>query len=475
MSRVSAITEGRESSAGGRLPTPATRLSALDASFLEVESPAAHMHVGWVARFGRRPGRRSPTFAALQEHIAGRLPVAPRYRQRLVSVPWAVHDPLWIDDPEFRIERHVLAAGSSDVREVTDDVMSRPLARDRALWEMWIADDVEGDGFSLVGKAHHCMVDGLAAVELGMLLLDPVRDVAPRTPDPWRADPAPAPAGLLGNAVIDRVGEQVRMVGDLLRLSRSPRRLLSLPSGAIRLGRALTHSLLPVARPSALNTPSSAARHLATVRRPLEDLKRIKAHHRTTVNDVMLAAVAGGLRGFLAERGDATDSLKAMVPVSVRTEAAREELGNRIAFMFTELPCAEPDPLARLMAIHRATAQSKSTGEPEGSDIALRGLGHAPHTLQRLASHLVASPRSFNLVVSNIPGPPQALYMLGCELEAVYPIVPLAEGHALSIGMTTIHGQACFGLYADHQALPDVDRLAHHLDAALDELVDLSP
>jgi hypothetical protein len=139
------------------------------------------MHVGWVARFGRRPGRRSPTFAALREHIAGRLPVAPRYRQRLVSVPWAVHDPLWIDDPEFRIERHVLAAGSSDVREVTDDVMSRPLARDRALWEMWIADDVEGDGFSLVGKAHHCMVDGLAAVELGMLLLDPVRDVAPRT------------------------------------------------------------------------------------------------------------------------------------------------------------------------------------------------------------------------------------------------------------------------------------------------------
>jgi hypothetical protein len=164
-----------------------------------------------------------------------------------------------------------------------------------------------------------------------------------------------------------------------------------------------------------------------------------------------------------------------MVPVSVRTEAARGELGNRIAFMFTELPCAEPDPLARLMAIHRATAQSKSTGEPEGSDIALRGLGHAPHTLQRLASHLVASPRSFNLVVSNIPGPPQALYMLGCELEAVYPIVPLAEGHALSIGMTTIHGQACFGLYADQQGLPDVDRLAHHLDAALDELVDLTP
>jgi diacylglycerol O-acyltransferase / wax synthase len=353
-------------------------------------------------------------------------------------------------------------------------VMSRPLARDRALWEMWIADDVDGDGFSLVGKAHHCMVDGLAAVELGMLLLDPVRDVAPRTPDDWRADPAPGSAGLLGNAVLDRVGEQLGMVGDVLRLSGSPRRLLALPKGAIRLGRALTHSLLPVARPSALNTPSSAARHLATVRRPLADLKRIKTRHGTTVNDVMLAAVAGGLRGFLAERGDATDSLKAMVPVSVRTEAARGELGNRIAFMFTELPCAEPDALARLTAINRETAQSKSAGEPEGSDIALRGLGHAPHAFQRLASHVVASPRAFNLVVSNIPGPPQALYMLGCELRTVYPVVPLAEGHALSIGMTTIHGQACFGLHADQEALPDVDRLADHLDAALDELLQLS-
>jgi WS/DGAT/MGAT family acyltransferase len=318
------------------------------------------------------------------------------------------------------------------------------------------------------------MVDGMAALELGMLLLDPVRDVAPRGHDEWRADAAPAPAGVLGNAVLDRVGEQLRMVRDVLRLSRSPRRLLRLPEGALHLGRALTHSLLPVARPSALNAPSSAGRHLATVRRPLQDLRRIKARHRTTVNDVMLGAVAGGLRGFLAERGDATESLKAMVPVSVRSEAARGELGNRIAFMFTELPCAEPDALARLTAINRETRQSKSSGEPEGSDIALRGLGLAPHTVQRLASHLVASPRAFNLVVSNIPGPPTALYMLGCELEAVYPIVPLAEGHALSIGMTTIQEQACFGLYADREALPDVDRLAHHLDAALDELLDLS-
>jgi diacylglycerol O-acyltransferase / wax synthase len=453
---------------------PTTRLSSLDASFLEVESPAAHMHVGWVARFGRRPGRRSPTFAALREHIGGRLPVAPRYRQRLISVPWGVHDPIWIDDPDFRIERHVMAGASSDVSAVTDEVMSRPLARDRALWEMWIADDVEGEGFTLVGKAHHCMVDGLAAVELGMLLLDPVRDVAPRNTDDLAADRVPGSAGLLGNAVLDRVGEQLKMVSGLLRLSGSPRRLLTLPAGALRMGRSLAHSVLPVARRSTLNAPSSAARHLATVGRPLADLKQIKAHHGTTVNDVMLAAVAGGLRGFLAERGDTTENLKAMVPVSVRPEAAREELGNRISFMFIELPCAEPDPLARLVAINTATARSKSRGEPEGSDTALRGLSHAPHTLQRLASHLVASPRAFNLVVSNIPGPAQPLYMLGCELEAVYPVVPLAEGHALSIGMTTIQGQACFGLYADRETLPDVDRLADHLDTAVEELLDLS-
>jgi diacylglycerol O-acyltransferase / wax synthase len=449
---------------------PSTRLSALDASFLAVETPAAHMHVGWVARFAGRDGR-APGFEELREHIAGRLCAAPRYRQRLVSVPLGVHDPVWADDPDFRIERHVVRADSSDVGEVADAVMSCPLARDRPLWELWIAEDPDQSGFAVVGKAHHCMVDGLAAFELGMALLDAEPD-APREPAAYETRPAPAAASLLARAVVDRVGQQFDVARGALGLARSPTRLLATPREITRVGRALAHAILPLAPASALNRPSSPSRHLATIRRPLDDLRRIKQRHHTTVNDVLLAAVAGGLRGFLSERGDAAIDLKSMVPVSVRGDDDADALGNRISFLFMELPCTEPDPVARLLAVNAVTAQRKAAHEAAGSNAALEALAHVPRPLQRAASQLVASPRAFNLVVSNIPGPPQPLFLLGCELTHAYPVVPLAESHALSIGMTTIQGEACLGLYADRQTLPDADRLAGHIDRAIDELLD---
>jgi diacylglycerol O-acyltransferase len=450
-----------------------TRLSALDASFLEVETPAAHMHVGWVAHFTGGDGWRVPGFEELREHIARRLHVAPRYRQRLVTVPLGVHDPVWADDPDFRIENHVLRADSSDVGVVADAVMSCPLARDRPLWEMWIAEDGDG-GFAVVGKAHHCMVDGLAAIELGMALLDPEPDTPQDPPATYETRPVPAPVPLVARAVVDRVGEQLDVARAGLGLARSPRRLLATPGGIARVGRALLHAILPFAPASALNRRSSPSRHLAMLCRPLEDLRRIKNRHQTTVNDVLLATVAGGLRGFLAERGEAAVDLKTMVPVSVRGDDARGALGNRIAFLFTKLPCAEADPLARLQKINAVSAQRKAAHEAEGSNAALQALAHVPRPLQRAASHLVASPLAFNLVVSNIPGPPKPLYMLGCELTHAYPVVPIAEGHALSIGMTTVQNEACLGVYADRQTLPDVDRLAGHLDSAIDELLDLS-
>jgi diacylglycerol O-acyltransferase / wax synthase len=453
---------------------PASRLSALDASFLEVESAAAHMHVGWVARFAGHAGRRVPDVDAVREHIADRLAAAPRYRQRLVPVPLGVHDPMWSDDPDFRIERHVLGAASSDVGVVADAVMSRPLARDRPLWEMWVVDDAEG-GFALVGKAHHCMVDGLAAVELGTVLLDPGPDQASESRPAPEAESTPAPVAVLARAVIDRVSEQLSVVRAALDLARSPRRLRDVPADMTRMARALGHSLLPLAPPSVLNRPSSPVRHLAMLSRPLDDLRQIKTHHHTTINDVLLAAAAGGLRGFLAERGDPPVDLKTMVPVSVRGDGGDGELGNRISFLFTELPCAQAEPLVRLMTINKETARYKAADEAAGSDAALRALGHVPRMVQHAASHLVASPRVFNLVVSNIPGPRLPLYMLGCELKEVYPVVPLADGHALAIGMTTVQRDACFGLYADREALPDVDRLAGHIDAAIDELLELSP
>jgi WS/DGAT/MGAT family acyltransferase len=238
--------------------------------------------------------------------------------------------------------------------------------------------------------------------------------------------------------------------------------------------RMLGRTAFPLAPDSALNRPSSPLRHLASLRRPLDDLREIKERTGTTVNDVILAACAGGLCGYLSERGDEPDTLKAMVPVNVRAEDAAGDLGNRISFMFIELPCDDLDPLRRLASVHHATSLRKAEGDPHGTDKTLQALAYAPSPVQKVVSHLVSSPRTFNLVISNIPGPRIPLYLRGCELQESYPVVPLAQDHALSIGMTTVRDDACFGFYVDRKVLPDADDLPAHVDAAIDELLELT-
>ena len=215
-------------------------------------------------------------------------------------------------------------------------------------------------------------------------------------------------------------------------------------------------------------------RHLARARRPLADLKLIKNGFGATVNDVLLAAVAGAMRAFFEERGDAPVPLKTMVPVSVRAADGAGELGNRISFVFVDLPCQEPDPVLRLAWIMDDMGRSKREGRPEAADRVLKALGFVPRPVQHAVSHMVASSRAFNLTVSNIPGPPQPLWMRGCELEEVYPVVPIPDRHALSIGMTTLRDQAFFGIYAGCDALPDADRIGELLDESIDELLSLT-
>jgi len=447
-----------------------SRLSGLDASFLAAETPTAHMHVGWVARFSPPAGGRLPHFFQVREHVEQRLARAPRYRQKLAPVPLGLNAPEWIDDEAFSIERHLYWA-PGPLGGLVDEVMSTPLRRDRPLWEMWVCEDPAEERLALVGKAHHCMVDGLAAVELGSLLLDAAPEPAECRPDGWQPERAPSAERLLTRGVRDLAAAQ-------LSLLRLPLHAVSSPAAAARqartkaarVARALTHSLLVAAPPSVLNSSLSPLRRLAWSERPLEDLNAVKRAHGTTINDVMLAAVAGGMRAYQAEHGQEPGALKAMIPVSVRDPS--DVLGNHISFVFAELPCAEPDPLRRLYRVHGAMSARKRDGEPEGADIALKAAEHTPPPVQRALSRIIASPRTFNLVVSNIPGPPQQLYLRGCPLREIYPVVPLADGHAVSVGMTTVADRACFGVYADREALPDADALARHIDAAIDELLD---
>jgi diacylglycerol O-acyltransferase / wax synthase len=446
------------------------RLTALDDSFLAVESAAAHMHVGWAASFAQPEKGSSPSFDELRDHIEGRLGRAPRYRQKLASVPLGLNAPVWVDDEDFDVNRHVIESSADTLAELVDSCMSEQLLRDRPLWQICIAEELEDGRVGIVGKAHHCMVDGIAAVELASLLLDPTPDPPPGNAH-WRAERAPGPARRLVGGVVDRVLEEASLARFPMRLARSPGRIVEMTEAARRTVRALARSMRPAGRVPPLNEPISPARHLAWFDRPLADLKQIGRAFGASVNDVLLAASAGGMRRFINDdRNRDPSPVKTMVPVNVRDGDAGE-LGNSISFVFVDLPCDEPDSLRRLQDVKLEMSECKEAGDPEGGNIAMETIKYLPRVVQHAVSRLIASPATFNMTVSNIPGPRERMYMRGCQLEAAYPVVPIADRHALSIGMTTIGDKACFGLYAAQDTLPDADRLADEVDASIDELL----
>jgi WS/DGAT/MGAT family acyltransferase len=447
-----------------------SRLSGLDASFLAVETPTAHMHVGWLALFSPPASGRLPDFLQLREHIASRLERAPRYRQKLASVPLGLNAPEWVDDEAFSIDRHLYRA-PGPLAGLVDEVMSMPLRRERPLWELWFCEDPAHERFALIGKAHHCMVDGLGAVELGSLLLDPAPEPAACEGEQWRPQREPSAERLLTRGIRDLAAAQLGLLRLPLKAAASPTAAARQAGAkAMRVALALSHSLLAAAPVSPLNSSLSPLRRLAWSERPLNDLRAVKRAYGTTINDVMLAAVAGGMRTYLTDHGERPGALKAMIPVNVRSPT--DVLGNHVSFVFAELPCGEPDPLSRLYRVHAAMSARKRNGEPEGADLALKAAEHTPARVQHVLSRMIASPRTFNLVVSNIPGPTGQPYLRGCPLTEVYPVVPLADRHAVSVGMTTVRDRACFGVSTDREALPDADALARDIDDAISELLE---
>jgi diacylglycerol O-acyltransferase / wax synthase len=448
------------------------RLSPLDASFLAVETPTAHMHVGWAAVFEPPPDRPAPRFADLRRHVALRLPRAPRYRQMLRTLPLGLGAPAWVDDPNFDLERHVVRAGSARLADVVADAMSEPLPRDRPLWQLRIADRLDDGRLGVVGKVHHCMVDGLAAVELASLLLDPEPDASDPARERWRPAPSPSSAELVASALAATVRTQLDLAAIGARIATSPARIAAGTARMRRVAAALADAARPASLQPRLNPPISPRRHLGLLRRPIGELLLLKQAFEVTLNDVVLAVSAGGVRRFLRAHGEDPTRLKTMVPVSVRERGDAEHLGNAISFMFVDLPCDEPDPVRRVREVRAATARRKYGGFPAAGADVIRSIGLIPPAARSLVSRLIASPRTFNLVVSNIPGPSEPLYMRGCRLVEAFPVVPVADRHALSIGVTTIGDLACFGLYADRQSLPEIESLAGSIEAALDELLE---
>jgi diacylglycerol O-acyltransferase / wax synthase len=456
-----------------------TRLTALDGSFLRVETPNAHMHVAWSGLYQPHSDLPRPTVEALRAKLASRLGRVPRFRQRLAFPPLKLSEPYWVDDPDFHVANHVTALGDPDVtvtlerfRDFTDATLSEPLDRARPLWHAYLVPRLEDGRVGLVFKMHHALVDGKSAVELALLVFDLEPDAPPETAEDWHPKRPPGNARLALDAMASSAAEPLRAARDVARLAAS-RRDGGLTGTLRRAALAFEQDLLRSAPPSYLNTPIGPRRTLVRHRARMSDLVEAKHRAGVTLNDVCLAALAGALRRLAGLRGEQPRALRVMVPVSVRSESERSDMGNRISFAFIDLPVAVRSQIERLTEVHRATAAFKSSGRPAGTGALLGAAGLLPDPLKDRTARLASSARVFNLTISNIPGPRVPLYMLGAELSEAYPVVPIADRHSLSIGMFSYCDDMFFGLYADPEALPEVRELPALIDSEIRALARL--
>jgi diacylglycerol O-acyltransferase / wax synthase len=453
------------------------RLSGLDASFLHLEHDAAtHMHVASCMVFDGPP----PAHDELVAHVEARLHLVPRYRQRLAFVPFGQGRPVWVDDPHFNVryhvQQHALPPPGSDeqLKHLAGRAFSQQLDRDKPLWELWLVEGLAGGRFAILGKTHHALVDGISGVDITTVLFDLSPEPTPvgGPEQPWVPRPLPSSAQLLADALLERTTVPGEILRGLRAGLRRPRRVArKLAEDLAALG-SFTLPGVRSAPPSPLNVRIGPHRRFTWVSEELARVKAVKNALGGTVNDVMLAAVAGGLGRWLRAHGHPTDGLvlRAMIPVSVRADAERGALGNRVAAVWAELPVGVEDPVERLALVRGEMEHLKESHQAVGARLLTELTGFAPPTVMAQAARLQARQRYFNLVVTNVPGPQIPLYVLGRRMRAIYPMVPLAQNLALGIAIMSYDGAISFGLNADYDALPDLERLATQLGEALDEL-----
>jgi WS/DGAT/MGAT family acyltransferase len=453
------------------------RLTPIDASFLHQEGPAAHMHIGAVLLFEGPP----PAFSDYLRHVEGRLHLVPRYRQKLATPPLQTGRPLWIDDPNFNLEyhvRHTALPAPGTERELfvlAARIASQRLDRSRPLWESWLVEGLDSDRFALIFKTHHSLVDGIAGVDLATVLLD--LEPTPRPPGDdldWRPHSEPSPADLLIAGVRGFVGTAAHLVERALEAAADPATTAGKLAEATEGIGELIWAVLNPAPETPLNVEIGPHRRYAVVRQELDDYREVKNGLGGTVNDVVLAVVAGALARWLRTRGVRTQGLqlRALVPVSVRTEDQRHTMGNRLTAMRGPLPVYISDPVARLRYISRAMDGLKESKQAVGAATIARVNNLAPPTILAQASRLQFSTRLCNLLVTNIPGPQIPLYLLGRQLQDLFPVAFLPAHQALAVAIMSYNGGLDFGLLADYDAVADLDLIAEGIGDSLTELLE---
>ena len=459
----------------------ADRLTPLDVSFLYFEEPTTPMHVGGVAVF-QEPADGFD-LERLVELITQRIAFVPRYRQRVRWVPGRLANPVWVDDEDFDVSYHVRRSAlprpgtDRQLAELVARVQSRPLDRARPLWEMYLVEGLSDGRFAIISKTHHAMVDGIAAVDIGQVILDTTPQRRHPPADTWRPAPEPSWVELVAGAVAETVRRPTAAIdafrGGLGEVQHMLGRAASAAGGLLAAAQTAARS----APESPLNAVIGEQRRYAMAAFDLDDHRRIRKAHGGTVNDVVLATVAGALRAWLLTRGEKVTpatTVRAMVPVSIRASGEGAATGNRVSSYLVDLPVGEPSAVMRLHQVSYRMQAHKETGQAVGAEALVGIAGFAPPTLHSLGARVASglSRRWFNLVVTNVPGPQQPLYAGDARMLAAYPVVPLARGQAVSVGVTSYDGRVFYGLNADRDAMPDVDVLAQCLEDALVELLE---
>ena len=455
------------------------RLGPQDASFLYLETPSNHNHVGGLAILDPSTGPgETLRFDDLVTLISSRLHLVPRFRQKVVFPPIPIARPVWVDDVHFDIDFHLRRAalpapcGRRELIDYVQRVISRPLDRTKPLWEMYLIEGMENGLVSILTKVHHAMIDGLSGVDIATAVFDfsPVPQVL-STPE-WTPEPEPDRATLAREALRDGIFHPLSGVTTAFG------RMLGAPvvaAGDIGSTLGGIRTLLGggvMAPQSPFNRPVGPNRRFSMVEAPVQTFKDIKNALGGTVNDVVLATAAGGVHHLFVERGLATKGRvqRAMVPVSVRADHERAALGNRVSSIFVDLPVGPMSAKGRLRHITKETRHLKDSNEAVGAEFLMNIGSWAPPTIHAMAARTASRARFINLVVSNVPGPQIPMYIAGAKLLAQYPIMPIAENMGLSIAVTSLAGTMAFGITADWDTLPDIEILAEGMDGTILEL-----
>jgi WS/DGAT/MGAT family acyltransferase len=456
------------------------RLSAQDAAFLGIEDASNHMHVAGVFLFELGPLRTEHgglDIDRVRQAVAARIHRVPRFRQRIDWIPGEGH-PIWIDDERFNLAYHVrhssLPRPGDDemLKRLAARIISQQLDRGKPLWEMWFVEGLENDRFALISKTHHCMIDGVAGAELMSIILDVTAEAKIGEPLPWKPRPAPS----WGRVVTDSVWHRVTQPFDALSAAREAVREPQATAGKlVEAAQGLRDALAPSfnsASPTPLNVPCGPHRRFELVRHEVAAYKRVKDALGGTLNDVVLATVAGALRSFFLERGISVQDLevRAMVPVSVRAKGEGGALGNQITQMVAELPVGLADPIERLKTVREIMGDLKESKQALGGRVLTAVADWTVPNVLVQAIRMTVRSRPYNLVVTNVPGPQIPLHFLGAPMRESYPVAPLTPGQALNIALFSYDGGLFWGLNADYDAMPDLPQLAVFVREAFAEL-----